>query len=90
TLTLARLFHGFNCRGKGSVFQLKLFSNPYSLLAFFAGAGLLALVLLVPFMKPLFLVTSLSGRHLLQIVLLAFAPTLVIQLYKVIRERTAG
>ena len=34
TLTLARLFHGFNCRGEQSIFKLGLGSNKYSLLAF--------------------------------------------------------
>ncbi|MGL5352757.1 MAG: cation-translocating P-type ATPase, partial [Clostridium sp.] len=33
TLCLARLFHGFNCRGNKSIFKLGLFSNMYSWLA---------------------------------------------------------
>ena len=48
TLTLARLFHGFNCRGRESIFRLGLRSNKYSLYAFGAGVGLLALVIFVP------------------------------------------
>lgn len=46
TLTLARLFHGFNCRSKHSIFKIGLASNVYSLLAFAAGVGLLAFVIL--------------------------------------------
>ncbi|MGL5085811.1 MAG: cation-translocating P-type ATPase, partial [Clostridium sp.] len=41
TLCLARLFHGFNCRGNKSIFKLGLFTNMYSWLAF--GIGLLLL-----------------------------------------------
>ncbi len=35
TLTLARLFHGFNCRGARSIFQLGFFTNVYSILALY-------------------------------------------------------
>ena len=48
TLTLARLFHGFNCRGTESIFRLGLSGNPYSLMAFGTGVLLLAFVLFVP------------------------------------------
>ena len=41
TLTLARLFHGFNCRGKEPIFRLGLGSNRFSLLAFAGGTALL-------------------------------------------------
>ena len=35
TLTLARLFHGFNCRSRHSIFKIGLTSNIYSIGAFF-------------------------------------------------------
>ncbi len=86
TLTLARLFHGFNCRGKSSVFKLGLGSNPASLGAFVLGVLLLALVLLVPSFSGLFCVTALTGEQLGFIGALAFAPTVIIQLIKVILD----
>lgn len=86
TLTLARLFHGFNCRSSHSVFKVGLTSNVYSLLAFAAGVGLLAFVLFVPFMHPLFRVAELTGVQIGFIALLAFIPTVIIQLIKVIVE----
>ena len=46
TLTLARLFHGFNCRGRQSIFTLGFLSNKASLAAFCAGIVLLAAVLI--------------------------------------------
>ena len=87
TLTLARLFHGFNCRGTESIFKLGLGSNKYSLMAFAGGVVLLVAVLLIPVLESLFAVTALSGIQYLQILGLAFAPTLLIQLSRVIRGK---
>ena len=87
TLTLARLFHGFNCRGTESIFKLGLGSNKYSLMAFAGGVVLLVAVLLIPVLESLFAVTALSGIQYLQILGLAFAPTLLIQLGRVIRGK---
>ncbi len=85
TLTLARLFHGFNCRGKESIFKLGLMTNSYSLLAFLGGVLLLAVVLFVPALGGLFMVSSISMMQALQIVGLAVIPTVLIQIYKMIR-----
>ena len=91
TLTLARLFHGFNCRGDESIFRLKLSTNLYSLLAFCAGVVLLLAVLFIPGLKSLFLVAaSFRPANLGEIVLLAFLPTLVIQLVKVLCDLRRG
>ncbi len=84
TLTLARLFHGFNCRSTHSIFKIGLSSNVYSLLAFAAGVALLAFVLFVPFMHPLFSVAELTGAQVGFIGLLAIIPTIIIQIIKVI------
>lgn len=86
TLTLARLFHGFTCRGEKSIFKLGLRSNKWSNRAFAAGVVLLAAVILIPAMRGLFMVTGLTGNQLMWIVGLAFAPTLVIQMIRVIGE----
>lgn len=86
TLTLARLFHGFNCRSRHSIFKIGLVSNIYSVGAFFGGVLLLALVIFVPVMRTLFTVSPLSGYQIGMIALLAFIPTVIIQLYKVIKE----
>ena len=91
TLTLARLFHGFNCRGRESIFRLKLSSNKSSLLAFLAGVVLLLAVLLIPGLKTLFQVSPAFDLLCLgRIALLAFLPTLVIQLLKVFSDLRRG
>lgn len=86
TLTAARLFHGFNCRSRHSIIRLGFSGNWYSLGAFAAGMILLNLVLFVPVLKRLFLVASLTGTQLGMIYLLAFIPTVIIQIIKIIRE----
>ncbi len=87
TLTLARLFHGFNCRGEENIFKLKLTGNKYSVYAFLVGVLLLAGALFVPFLERLFSVAPMSGVHALIILGLAFLPTLLIQIVKTIRTR---
>ncbi len=84
TLTLARLFHGFNCRGAESIFRLKLTTNKASIAAFFAGVVLLMLVLFTPGLKDLFMVSQhFTLTNLGEMVGLAFLPTLVIQIVKI-------
>lgn len=87
TLTLARLFHGFSCRSNFSIFRIKLTSNLWSIGAFVLGVLLLALVLLAPFMKGLFLVESLTWAQMGWIVALAAAPTIIIQFTRWIKEQ---
>ena len=83
TLCLARLFHGFNCRGKQSIFKLGLFSNKYSIYAFVTGLVLLNSVLFIPPLQKLFEIAPLNGTLVACIYVLAFMPTLFIQIYKV-------
>lgn len=87
TLCLARLFHGFNCRGKQSIFKLGLASNKYSIWAFLAGFLFLNAVLFIPGLTHLFEIAPLTLNQTLTIYGLAFMPTLIIQVYKFIRER---
>ena len=85
TLTLARLFHGFNCRAAQSIFRLKFSTNKASIAAFFAGVVLLLAVLFIPGLKGLFMVAPAFGvTNLEEILLLALAPTVVIQIVKII------
>ena len=86
TLCLARLFHGFNCRSKGSIFKLGVFSNKYVWYAFGIGLVLLNAVLFIPGLQMLFEVENLLAIQYVQIYVLAFIPTLIIQIFKVINE----
>lgn len=87
TLCLSRLLHGFNSRSKQSIFQIGVFSNKYSWLAFILGVIFLHLVLFVPPLMGVFEAASLSGSDLGFIYALAFIPLVVIQLYKILFVR---
>lgn len=89
TLTLARLFHGFNCRSVHSIIRLGLGSNLYSIMAFQLGVILLAAVLFVPGLQIMFAAADLSLSQLSTIVAAAFLPTLGIQIHKILKESMA-
>lgn len=86
TLTMARLFHGFNCRSRHSILKIGLKSNLWSIMAFEAGAVLLGAVLFIPKLHGIFYVADLTVRQLITILIFAVIPTLMIQAFKTIRE----
>ncbi len=86
TLTLARLFHGFNCRGDGSILKLGVLSNRFSVIAFVAGVTFLSLVLFVPFLQHVFNVEALALTGFIQVFVLAIIPTIIIQFTKIIGD----
>ena len=85
TLTMSRLFHGFNCRSSRSIFHIGFKRNHYSLLAFIFGTVLLNLVLFVPILQRMFSVADLTGNQLGMIYLLALIPSIIIQISKIIK-----
>lgn len=85
TLCLGRLFHGFNCRGNGFVIRLGITSNMFSIYAFLMGAILLYIVLLIPSFHEMFAISDLSIMNFGEITVLAFIPTLIIQVSKYIK-----
>lgn len=85
-LTLARLFHGFNCRSSYSIIQLGLLSNPGSLAAFMLGSILLAAVLFVPGLQMFFAASDLMPVQAAAVGMAAFLPTVVIQLGRIFRD----
>lgn len=89
-LTLARLFHGFNCRSSHSIFYLGLSSNLYTVMAFEAGTLLLAAALFIPGLQALFAVSDLTLEQIMVVVGCALAPTAAIQMWKTLRELRRG
>lgn len=86
TLCLARLWHGFNSRGKESIIKLKFLSNLYTIGAFLVGGLLLCFLLFVPWLENAFSIASISGYEFLIIFLLSFAPTFIIQQIKIFKD----
>ncbi|NLZ45424.1 MAG: cation-translocating P-type ATPase, partial [Clostridiales bacterium] len=75
TLCLGRLFHCFNCRSKKPINVLGFQTNPFSLVAFFAGIVFLDLALFITPVHKVFGVASLTGSMLGFLAILAIAPT---------------
>lgn len=90
TLTLARLFHGFNCRSRHSIIKIGFSGNWYSLGAFAAGVLLLAAVVLIPPLQKLFEVEAMTTEQTGMVVLAAALPTVIIQICKVVAELWGG
>ena len=86
TLTLSRLFHGFNCRGEKSIFHLGFGSNKYSVLAFLSGVLLLAAVVFIPGLQGVFSVVPLTITEVLAVLGLAILPTVIIQIMKILKS----
>ena len=86
TLTMARLFHGFNCRGSVSLARLGITTNIFSVAAFLVGMALMALVLFVPVMHGLFAVSDFTMAEIGMALGLAFLPTALVQLWRMVRE----
>lgn len=86
TLTIARLFHGFNCRGKFSIFKLKLSTNTYSIGAFILGIIFIALVSFLSIGRRLFEIAPLNIENFMLIILFAIIPSVIIQTCRFIKE----
>lgn len=86
TLTLARLFHGFTCRSSRSLLEIGIFGNLYTVMAFEAGTLLLAAVLFIPGLQSVFAAADMSLLQLLLVGGLAFCPTFLIQMGKILRK----
>lgn len=81
TLTLSRLLHGFSQRGTKPVWELPF--NKYSVYAFLIGGVLLAAILNIPALEPIFDVTPLPGTYAGVIVLFALGSFAGVQLFKI-------
>lgn len=88
TLCMARLIHGFNCKGERPVlFTKKFWNNIYLIGAFGLGLVLINCVILLPGLHSIFKVTALGGKQLLWMYGLSFACLPVIQIIKWIRSK---
>ncbi|PRR73713.1 cation-translocating P-type ATPase [Clostridium thermopalmarium] len=89
TLCMARLFHGFNCRSRESIFKIGIFSNKYAWIAFGIGTLFLNSVLLFEPLRGIIQVEKLTVNQYAAFYVLAFIPFTVIQLYKFFFVKTS-
>lgn len=87
TLCLARLFEGFDSRGKYSLAKLGFTKNMFSIAAFCLGAVLLVAVLMIaPFHGFMSVSNSFTAVNLAQMVGLAVIPFALTQVLRMVRE----
>ncbi len=87
TLCLARLFEGFDSRGKHSLAKLGFTTNLFSVGAFIVGALFLTAALMVtPFHGFMSVSDCFSANNLLEVAGLAVIPFAVTQIIRMIRE----
>lgn len=87
-LCLSRLFHGFSCKDLRPVLLTRRFwNNKYLLAAFAVGTLLLAAVLLLPPLEPLFQAVRLSAGQMGAVVGLSAGSMAVIQALKAVWVR---
>lgn len=88
TLCTGRLVHGFNCKSSRPVlFTRQFFNNSFLIGAFVLGFVLITAVMVIPGLKGLFQVVSLSWGQLLIVYGLALANLPVIQLIKAVSRK---
>lgn len=91
TLCLARLFEGFDSRGKYSLAKLGLRTNMFSIGAFAAGALLLAAALFItPVHGFMDIDSAFTLVNALQVLGLAVIPFVLTQVLRFIKELTTG
>ena len=87
TLCMSRLWHGFSCKSEEPVlFRKQMINNPFCLMAFFAGMILINAVLLVPPLKSLFSIASLTGLQYAWIHIFSFGSMILIQIVKFVKS----
>ena len=87
TLCMSRLWHGFSCKSEEPVlFRKQMINNPFGLMAFFAGMILINAVLLVPPLKSLFSIASLTGLQYAWIHIFSFGSMILIQIMKFVKS----
>ncbi len=89
-LCLGRLFEGMGCRSDRSLVSAGLFKNKFSLLAFVVGAVLLSVALFVAPLRSFFDTVALTSANYLTILGLAAAPFVLVQLFRIIKEKIKG
>ena len=90
TLCLARLFEGFDSRGKYSLVRLGFTKNMFTVGAFCVGAILLVCALMIPAVHGIMNVSdAFAVKNLLQVIGLAVIPFAVTQVIRIVREAIA-
>lgn len=88
-LALSELVHVYNVRdNKRSIFKTGIFNNSKLILATIVSAGLMFIILASQGLRDIFSLAVLPTMHIVEIVLLVFAPVLIVELLKLFKINT--
>ena len=86
TLAFSELVHVFNVRNnKKSVFKTGIFNNMKLIGAVIVSAILMLVILLIPELREIFSIPVLSTQNILELVGLAFAPLVIVEIFKLFK-----
>ena len=89
TLALSELVHVFNVRNnKKSLFKTKVFNNSKLVWAILGSAALMFVILLVPGLREIFSIPLLPKENIIELIILIFAPILIVELFKLLKINT--
>ena len=90
TLAMSELVHIFNIRdNKKSIFKTKIFNNSKLIWAILASATLMFAILFIPALREIFSIPILPTGNILELVLLVFAPIVIVEIFKLLKINTA-
>ena len=87
TLSLTRLIYSLNCRKDKTIFVQKA-NNKMLNISIIVGIAMIVMVSFIPIMQGIFLVSKLSIIDFLIIFALSLTPTLIIQIYMLIKNHS--
>ena len=88
-LALSELVHVFNIRNnKKSIFKTKAFNNKTLLLAIGVSAALMLIILFIPALRHIFSIPVLPTANIIEIILLVFAPLVIVEIFKLLKINT--
>jgi Ca2+-transporting ATPase len=88
-LALSELVHVFNIRdNEKSVFKTNIFNNMKLIGAVIISALMMFVVLLVPALREIFSIPLLPVNNILEVILLVFAPLVIVEIFKALKINT--
>lgn len=89
TLALSELVHVFNIRdNKKSIFKTNIFNNSKLILAIIASAALMIVILAIPGLRNVFSIPVLPTKNIVELVILIFAPLVIVEIFKLFKINT--
>lgn len=90
TLAFSELVHVFNVRNnKKSVFRIGILNNMKLIGAVVVSALLMLVILLIPGLREIFSIPILPRENIVELVLLALAPLVIVEIFKLLKINTS-